>query len=92
MPNRDDEISPDKNCGFAIGYVIVLKMSGACHYKQLVAININLRHLVRFECVLNRKRMKPIVLLKLLKLSFRRLEQSDPDKLGFAVAIDRLVQ
>jgi hypothetical protein len=35
--------------------------------------------------------MKPIVLLELFKLSFRRLEQSDPDKLGFALAIDRLV-
>jgi len=92
MPNRNNEILPDKNCGFAVCYVIVLKMSGARHYKQLVAINVNLRHLVRFECVLNRKRMKPIVLLKLLKLSFRRLEQSDPDKLGFALAIDRLVQ
>jgi hypothetical protein len=68
------------NCDFAVGYVIVLKMSGARHYKPLVAININLRHLVRSECVLNRKRMKPIVLLKLRKLSFRRLEQSDPDK------------
>jgi hypothetical protein len=35
--------------------------------------------------------MKPIVLLKVLKLSFRRLEQSDPDKLGLALAIGRLV-
>jgi hypothetical protein len=42
------------NCGFAVGYVIVLKMSGARHYKRLIAININLRHLVRLECVLNR--------------------------------------
>jgi len=74
VPYRNDEILPDKNCGFAVGYMIVLKMSGACHYEQLVAIDIDLRHLVRLECVLNRKRMKSIVLLKLLKLSFRRLE------------------
>jgi hypothetical protein len=92
MSDRNDEILPDKNCGFAVGYTIVIEMSGACHDKQLVAIDINLRYLVRFECVLNRKRMKPVILLKLLKLSFRRFEQSDPDKLGFAPAIDGLIQ
>jgi hypothetical protein len=37
------------NCGFAVGYVIALKMSGARHYKQLIAININLRHLVHLS-------------------------------------------
>ena len=74
MPDRNDEILPDKDCGFAVGDVIVLKMSGARHYKQLVAININLRDLIRFECILDRERMKSIVLLELFKLSFRRLE------------------
>jgi 4-hydroxythreonine-4-phosphate dehydrogenase len=43
MPNRNDKILPDKNCGFAIGDVIVLKMGGARHHKQLVAINVDLR-------------------------------------------------
>ena len=52
----------------------MLEMSGARHHKQLVAINVDLRQLVRFERVLNRKRMKPVVFLELLELSFRRLE------------------
>ena len=92
MPNRDDKILPDKNCGFAISDVIVLEMSSARHHKQLVAVNVDLRQLVSLERILNRKRMKPVVFLELLELSLRGLEQSDPDKLGFALAIDRLVQ
>ena len=74
MPDRNDEILPDENGGFAIGNVIVLKMSGACHDEQLVAINIDLRYLVRLERVFDCQRMKPIILLELLELFFRRFE------------------
>ena len=92
MPNRDDEILPDKNCGFTIGDAVVLEMGCARHHKQLVAINVDLRQLVRFQRIFNRKRMKSVVLLELFKLQLWGLEQSDPDKFGFSLAIDRLVQ
>ncbi len=74
MPNRNDKILTDKNGCFTIGDAILLKMSGARHDKQLVAINVNLRQLVCFERIFNRKRMEPVVFLKLLELSLRRLE------------------
>jgi hypothetical protein len=74
MTNRNNKILPDKDGGFTVGYVIVFKMGSACHYKKLLTINIDLRHLVRFEGILNRKRVKPIVLLKLLEFLFRNFE------------------
>jgi hypothetical protein len=74
MPNRNDKILPDKDGCFAIGDVILLKMSRARHDKQLIAVDVNFRQLVCLERILDRERMKPVVLLELLELSFGRLE------------------
>jgi hypothetical protein len=41
-----------------------------------------------FERIFNRKGMKPVIFLKLLKLVFRRLEQSDPGRVGDLFHLD----
>ena len=93
VAHGNDVILADEDRGLAVGDLVVLQMRGACHHEQLVSKDVYLGQLMRFQRILDRQRMEPIIFLKLPQLSFGRLEQPNPDELGSVrSALIRLVE
>ena len=74
MPHGDDMTGTHEYRGFTVGDNLILKPGSQRDHEQLIAVDIDLRMLVGFQSILNRKRVKALVLLELPKLLLGRLQ------------------
>ena len=85
MAHRDDVGATDKDRGLAVLDTVALEMRRARDHEQLIAENVDLRQLMRLQCIFDGQRMQAVLLGKCPQLSLGRLEKPHPDKLRFLV-------
>ncbi len=74
-------VSSDEQRCLAIGDFIAFEVCGLGDHEQLLAVNVDLRNLLRMDRVLDRKLMKRVSLLEDAHLLGRRGLQTNPREL-----------
>jgi hypothetical protein len=82
VADGDDVVAADEDVGLAIGDAVALEMRGSRDDEELVAKDVDLRHLMRLERILDGEGMQAELLLQDAQLMLVGLDQADPGELA----------
>ena len=82
VPHRDDMAATGEDMGLAIGDAGAFEMGGSSYDEELLAIDVDLRQLMRPERVLHRERVEVEPGLERAEFFLRGVGQADPHELG----------